>query len=107
MREPHLYERVKSIIEATVDARRDETITFSEASRIVGEIIQAATHVAGALQDRQGHYEPLAESCEQLFDEFVAPIDLPAPNLLETAVDRILRSQIRPTLSALFEKMEG
>ena len=104
MPEHHLYDRVKEIVAGTIEARADGTVTFGELSKIGGEIINAAAHVLEALSDRSSHLDDLATSCERLFDEYFAPLDLSGvPNFFEPTVDGLIRSQLRPTIAKIYD----
>ena len=105
MSEVHFYDRIKEIANLSVAAKKDGTITFAEGASIVGEIVQAGMHVWAALNDDERHFSQLVEACEKLFDEYIQPLDLPVPNVIEGPVDRFLRSQIRPALATIQEAM--
>lgn len=52
----------------------------------------------------QSAFEPAVAAAEQLFDQFVAPFDIPGvPNFLEPMVDAQLKRMIRPILKAFFD----
>lgn len=50
---------------------------------------------------------PLVEMAEKLYDQHVAPLDLPGvPNLIEPRIDAMIRSQIRPIIYRLLESVK-
>lgn len=51
---------------------------------------------------------PLVEMAEKLYDEHVAPLDIPGvPNLIEPRVDAAIRAQIRPLIYKMLEAVRA
>ncbi len=104
----HLYDQIKEAAALHLKANEDGTVTMTELFGIVGAVVEAAAHVIAALADRQDHFNDLAESCEKLFDEYIEPLDIKAvPAFLEPTVDGLIRGQIRPILTRIYEKLES
>jgi hypothetical protein len=54
----------------------------------------------------EADFEPVAVVCEEAFEEFVRPFDIPGIGpLAEKFVDDLLKAQIRPLLMTLFQRM--
>lgn len=54
----------------------------------------------------QSAFEPAVAAVETLFDQYVAPYDIPAiPNFIEPMVDAALRRQIRPVIQHFFDAL--
>lgn len=50
---------------------------------------------------------PLVEVAERLYDEHVAPLDIPGvPNLIEPRIDAMIRAQIRPLIYRMLESVK-
>lgn len=50
---------------------------------------------------------PLVEAAEKLYDEHVAPLDIPGvPNLIEPRIDAMIRAQIRPLIYRMLESVK-
>jgi len=102
MSEEHFYEKIKSVLDEIAKARTDNKITFSEAVTVMGEAVDAGWHAWSALRDTDGHFGKLVEDVEEVYFEFIAPLDIVGiPNIVERAVDRVIGRMIRPALQGL------
>jgi hypothetical protein len=65
--------------------------------------------IAAVLKDgrlTEADFADVAAVCEELFDEYVRPFDIPGIGpVVEKYVDDLLKSGIRPVLQALFQRM--
>jgi len=55
-----------------------------------------------AFLDAADRREYLINRAEQLFDEFVAPVDLPGP---DAVIDPVLRATIRPLVGRVYDEV--
>jgi len=105
--ELHFYDRVKETIQKVIDAKGDDTITWAEGLGLVGIVVEMAIHTFRAAGDTdEAHFNTLVTDAERVYDELIAPLDLPIPNLLERFVDPMLRNMIRPMLEQLRDVLE-
>ena len=72
------------------------------------EISECAAQVLGALDPdaRDVKLPVFIEVAEELFDEYIQPIDLPVNDFIEKWVDKGMREQIGPTLYKLMDWMD-
>jgi len=83
--------------ETAVGAKR--TVSLQSFWALIAKGLQAAGI-------NQSAFEPAVAAVETLFDQYVAPYDIPAiPNLIEPMVDAAIRRQIRPIMQHFFDAM--
>jgi len=100
----HLDQRIDEIVSTVVTAREDGTFTLAEAGTIAMQCAEAATHVAQAMGDYQGHFSELVAASENVFDKYVVAIDWPGiPEFIERGVESFVRSQIRGAIQKAYE----
>ena len=108
MTEKHLYDMVRELIVDFSEARADGTITVPELGTMAMSIVESAAHVVEALGDEKVHKDELIRNCEQLFDDYIEPLDIPkVPRFLEGYVDNIARGMISNGIELLYDQFDG
>lgn len=101
-----LKEQIVAGLALTKAATADGKVTLKEGIGIFAEVLHAAAVAAGNLTDPVAGKEQLIQAAEQVYDEYVAPIDLTSvPNFIEKHLDKWLRDVIRPSISALVDRI--
>ena len=107
MSDDHLYEQIKELVVDFSKARADGTITVPELGTLAMSIVEAGAHVVEALGDENVHKEELIKNCEQLFDFYIEPLDIPrVPRFMEGYVDSIARSMISSGIEMLYDSIQ-
>ena len=99
-------DQVKDLVGEVKAAAEEGKFTTREILGISAAVLDAGMHVLAAVEKPNDHLEELIRDCETLFDEYVAPVDLPGvPNAIEPVAKLIARQSIRPALTAAIDAL--
>lgn len=101
-----LEDQFSAVIAAYAQAKADGSISFREALHIAAEITHAGCELLCKIDNPLTHKEELIRSAEAAYDKYLAPLNIVGvPDSIEPYVDRLLRDQIRPSLSLAFDRL--
>lgn len=102
-----IEKEIADAVAAFTEAKDDGKITLREAFHVAAEVTHAACQVLCSLDNPITHKEELIRAAESAYDNYLAPLDIVGiPNdVIEPYIDGLLRAQIRPALSAIFDNM--
>lgn len=99
----HIVDLINTLYEDFVTAKADGKFDYQEIYGLFGVLVQIGKHAIEVFESPSDHVNAIVADLEKLFDLYVAPLDLPIPDLLEGWADRQLRAQIRPNVELLLD----
>jgi hypothetical protein len=97
-----LEQQFQHFLATTREAREDGTITLAEARHLVSDLTAMACTLVHDLGDSDEGAERLIRAAESAFDQYIEPLNITViPDGMEKAIDKMLRSGIRPTIQAV------